>query len=82
MMEIVYLTIIFLCGAILGIIVGYALRESFIEGRLTFDFREEAAAPVIIKLDDIPDKKVVCLKVEYLQDRETNAKAMIDKEGK
>lgn len=86
MINIVWQIVLFLCVLILGIVMGYSIREVFTEGKLTFDFREEAQAPVIIKLDDIPDKKTVCLNVEYLQDKETDAKAVIDinryKEGK
>lgn len=78
MMQVLWIFVTLLCGVILGVIIGYSLRETFTEGKLTFDFREEAPAPVIIKLDDIPEKRVTCLKVEYLQDRETNAKAVIN----
>lgn len=77
-MQALWIFITLMCGVILGVIIGYSLREAFTEGKLTFDFREEAPAPVIIKLDDIPERRVTCLRVEYLQDKETNAKAVID----
>ena len=77
-MQALWIFITLMCGVILGVLICDSSFEAFTEGKLTFDFREEAPAPVIIKLDDIPERRVTCLRVEYLQDRETNAKAVIN----
>lgn len=54
----------------LGAATCYIFRSRKTYGKLILDLRETAEAPMIIKLNDIPDSnKTISLKVEYLEEK-------------
>lgn len=79
MNDYIFLILLVVVTYILGLILGYVYREHKTEGTITFDFRDEAQAPVNIRLDNMPGHKTVVLKVEYLQDEiANNADSIMD----